>query len=413
MSNKILISILGKGQWNKELEKFDYQLTEYQIADGEKKESKLVSDIIVTQMEFDKIYIVGTEESLWSVADEYLNSYEKVVIPYGKNSQEFWKIFEVLTKLDVENKEIYFDVTHGFRSIPIFISTLLNFFTKVKDAKIKGVYYGIFEAKVDNVTPVVNMLPFLEMNAFVDAFSIFKKYSDGRDIAKIIDEKFKEIPNEKKREYGKVRELSKELEFYSKAIGFSALKLYHGSLSTIENKIGDIEEIPDNLKAIEFLMNDLKEEVTSFKELAKDWDRDLKTAELLYTRNRYAQSLTILRETVLTYILEELALDFENMDLREKSLGELFKSDSDSIIKKKSTLYFTEEFIPLLERMRELRNKSNHAFMSKNVGEKDINNSVKNLKEFIEKLKKLFEDDGVIKDRDRVKEILNNVNDKT
>ena len=409
MNNKILISILGKGQYNKELKKSDYQITEYQIEDGAKKESKLVSDIISSQMEFSKVYIVGTEESLWSVADEYLDSYEKVVIPYGKNNEEFWKIFEVLTKLDVENKEIYFDVTHGFRSIPIFVSTLLNFFTKVKNAEVKGVYYGIFEAKENNVTSVVNMLPFLEMNAFVDAFSIFKKYSDGRDIAQIINEKFKEIPNEEKRQYGKLRELAKELEFYSKAIGFSALELYHDSLLKIENKIEDIDKIPNNLKAIDFLMSDLKEDVSSFKELKKNWDRDLKTAELLYERNRYAQSLTILRETVLTYILEELALDFGNMDLREKSLGELFEGDSKRIRDKEPTVYFTKEFIPILEAMRELRNKSNHAFMSKNVGKKDIDKSVENLKKFMKDFRELFEHDEVIKDRDGIKEILNKI----
>jgi CRISPR-associated DxTHG motif protein len=406
--NKILISILGKGQSNKELKKSDYQLTKYQIENSEPIESKLVSDILIKEIGFDKVYVVGTDESLWNVANDFIGeeNYQKVTIPYGKNDSEFWKIFEVLTQLDVDNKDIYFDITHGFRSIPIFVSTLLNFFSKVKNAKVKGVYYGIFEARNNDITPVVNMLPFLEMNQFIDAFSIFKKYSDGRDIASIINEKFKEIPSHEKRKYGKIRELSKELEFYSKAIGFSAVELYHNSLSKIERKIEDIDEIPNNLKAIEFLISDMKNELNIYRELDKEWDRDLKTAELLYDKNRYAQSLTILRETVLTYILEELVLDSRDKDLREQKLGKLFKEDSNRLQKEEETIYFTKELIPLLESIRELRNKSNHAFLSKNVGTKDINNSVENLEKFLIKLRELCEFDEVIKDRNKLKEKL-------
>ncbi len=402
---KILISILGKGQYNKELKKSDYQLTKYQIENNEPIESKLVSDILIQEIGFDKVYIVGTDESLWSVANDFIGekNYEEVIIPYGKSDSEFWKIFEVLTQLDVENREIYFDITHGFRSIPLFVSTLLNFFSKVKNAKVKGVYYGIFEAKNNDITPVVNMLPFLEMNQFIDAFSIFKKYSDGRNISSIINEKFKDIPNNKKREYGKIRELSKELEFYSKTIGFSAIGLYHDSLSNIERKIEEIKVLPNNLKAIEFLISDIKDELNIYKDLEKEWDRDLKTAELLFEKNRYAQSLTILRETILTYILEELELELKDKDLRESKLGELFKEDSDLIKSKKETIYFTKEFIPLLESIKELRNKSNHAFIAKNVGNKDINNSVENLEKFIKKLRELCEFDEIIRDRELLK----------
>ncbi len=404
-SEKILISILGRGQYNKELKKSDYQFTKYRIEGNQPIESKLVSDILMKEIGFNKVYIVGTDESLWSVANNFIGekNYQKVTIPYGKNDSEFWEIFKVLIDLDVKNKEIYFDITHGFRSIPLFVSTLLNFFNKVKNAEIKGVYYGIFEAKDNNITPVVNMLPFLEMNQFIDAFSIFKKYSDGRDISSIINRKFKEIPNNQKRKYGKLRELSKELEFYSKTIGFSAIGLYHNSLSSIERKIEEIGALPNNLRAIEFLISDMKNELNIYKNLKKEWDRDLKTAELLFEKNRYAQSLTILRETILTYILEELELELKDKDLRELKLGEIFKEDSDFIKNKKETIYFTKEFIPLLEKIKELRNKSNHAFIAKNVGNKDINNSVNNLEKFIKKFKDLSKSDNIIKNKELLK----------
>ena len=403
-TKKILISILGKGQFNKNKKSYDYQLTQYQIENNEPIESKLVSDILRKHFLFEKIYIVGTEESLWNIADEFIGekNYEKVFIPYGKNENEFWKIFEKLTKLDVKNSEIYFDITHGFRSIPIFISTLLNFFTKVRNAKIKGVYYGIFEAKENGITPVVNILPFLEMNRYIDAFYLFKKYSDGREIADIIKEKFSSIPINEKKEYGKIRQLSKELEFYSKSIGFSAVKFYHDSLERIEKNINQINKIPTNLKAIEFLIEDLERESKVFDDLTYEWEKSLESVKILYNKNRYAQALTILRETVLTYLLEadnfEIGkLDYFNEELREQKLSSLLKKDSDNLKNKYDLEYFEKEFIELYQQIRELRNRSNHAFIKKDVSEKTINKSVDLLKEYIIKFENLSKNNKIFK----------------
>ncbi|EDP72904.1 TIGR02221 family CRISPR-associated protein, partial [Hydrogenivirga sp. 128-5-R1-1] len=165
---KVLISILGAG---------NYKETVYSFGDIQEKTDYVLS-VIEKAVKPDKIYIVGTEQSRWELADKSIKDYEKVVIPFGTNHQEFWKMFEILSKLDVENKDIYMDLTHGFRSIPLFISTVMNFFEKVKNAKIKGVYYGMFEVKTD-VKPVVDMLPILEMNKWIEGYTLYKEYGDS------------------------------------------------------------------------------------------------------------------------------------------------------------------------------------------------------------------------------------------
>ena len=404
---KVLIGVIGKGQYDRETGRNDYRLTKYRLDDGTMKESKLVLDILKEQLKPEKIYIVGTKESLWNVADEYIGDYEKVYIPYGKSPEEFWKIFEVLTELDIQDKEIHFDITHGFRSIPLFVSTLLNFFTKVKGASIGGVYYGIFEAKNDDgSTPVVNMFPFLEMSRFVDAFYLFQKFSDGREIAGIIQEKLKEIPVEQKKKFSKLQSLAKELEFYSKSVGFSALRFYQNSLQKIEGIIEEIDKVPDSLRATGFLMKDMTEESGRLKGIKLHWQKDMMTAKLFFERNRYAQSLTILRETALTYILETLGLDVDDKDLREDSLSAIFKSESDNLEHKKDLRYFTKEWLKLFKKIRELRNKANHAFIQRSVGEKDIKKSVDNLRDFLVETERLMNEDRIILDKNSLKSAL-------
>ncbi len=404
---KVLVGILGRGQFNKESGKYDYKETEYRLENGTKKSSKLVLDILKDEIKPDQVYIVGTKESLWGVADEYIGKYKKIIVPYGKNSEEFWEIFEVFLSLDMKDKEIHFDITHGFRSIPLFVSTLLNFFTKVKGARIGGVYYGIFEAKNDDgSTPVVNMLPFLEMNRFIEAFYIFKKYADGTEIASIIEEKLKDIPVEQKKEFSKLKSLAKELRFYSKSVGFSALRFYQSSLEKIEGIITEVEKVPSSLKATGFLMDDMEKEAGRFKGIKTLWRKDLLTAQLFFERKRYAQSLTILRETALTYILEILGLDVDDENLREKALSEAIKVDEENVKQKKQQQFFTKDWIILYKEIRNLRNRANHAFVKKGVGEKVIKKSVENLEKFLSQAASLMQEDRVIADKEKLYKFL-------
>jgi CRISPR-associated DxTHG motif protein len=404
MTQKVLISILGKGQYNANEKKYDYTLTKYRLPNGTSVESKLVSDILAKKLTPEKIYIVGTTESLWNVANSYLSDYEKIIIPYGTNENEFWQIFDILTELDVTDKEIYFDITHGFRSIPLFVSTILNFFKNVKNSNIRGIYYGIFEAKDKNgITPVINMLPFLEMNDWIDAFTIFRKYSDGRDIALLMQEKFNLITNEEKKNYGKIQNTAKELDFYSKSIGFSAVEFYIDSLDKIDEYITEIDAIPAQLHAINYLLDAMRKEASEFNDLNTIWQRHLKAARLLFDKNRYAQSLTVLREVIYTYILEKLSLDLKDESLRENGIGRIIREEEQRYQRKKQTRYLSAEFLDLIGKIRELRNKSNHAFIKKSTGPKEIKNSVKNLKIYLQKTENFFSRNNTIKDKEALR----------
>ncbi len=370
---KVLISVLGAG---------NYRETIYKFGDLEEKTNYVLS-VIKKVISPDKIYIVGTEQSRWNLADELIGDYEKVVIPFGTNHQEFWQMFEILSGLDVENKDIYMDLTHGFRSIPLFISTVMNFFEKVKNAKIKGVYYGMFEVQGE-VKPIIDMLPILEMNNWIEGYTLYKEYGDSRKIGDLIEEKFKQIPNEQKRIYQNLGKLPKVLEKSSKAFGFTALDFYVKSLNDVINVSKSLEKIPYNLKAMEFLINDIEKSSEIFQNISKNWEKQLKLAEIYSDKNRYAQSLTALRESMITFILEEAGLDWENKNLREEAgVGKLFAEEPD---------IFPKEFRSLLDQIKDLRNKASHGFIGKNSSEDEIKQSIDKLKTYIGRAKEISTD---------------------
>lgn len=58
----------------------------------------------------------------WSTLRELLHEKTHVVevdIPEGKSEEELWEIFKKISDAVDEGEEVIFDITHGFRSLPM------------------------------------------------------------------------------------------------------------------------------------------------------------------------------------------------------------------------------------------------------------------------------------------------------
>ena len=70
---------------------------------------------------------------------------EGVAIPEGFSEEDVWEIFNIVYGKLKENDQIFFDITHAFRSIPLFASTLFNFAQYMLGVEVVSVNYGAFE----------------------------------------------------------------------------------------------------------------------------------------------------------------------------------------------------------------------------------------------------------------------------
>ncbi len=379
---KVLITILGKGQFNRELKKFDYNTATYQLPDGFLHTTKLVSDALATYINPDKVYVIGTRESLWDLANELLGEYEKVEVPFGKSPEEFWDMFKTLSQLDVEGKDVYLDITHGFRSIPLFVSTLVNLFTKVKGAQVKGIFYGIWEARHKEgdkeITPVVDLLPLVQLNEWIEGFTLFTHYGDGQHLKGLMEAHIKEVPSHERKKLGKLNSIPKVLNKYSQAVGFNAPLEIINSFKKLKDIFSQIDssELLSGMEPIEILKEAFLKEAKRFENIQREWEKQLEVAKWLFEKRRYAQSIIVLEESIFTYVMEKAGLD--PLDERRKNLGGLFREDRD-----KHRL-FSKELNDLFSRVQELRNKSGHAFMKKDISDKDFTTGIKRLQELLE-----------------------------
>lgn len=97
---------------------------------------------------------------------------EGYIIPPGFEEDEVWRIFEIVVDKIREGDEIYFDVTHAFRTIPMFATVLFNYCKYMKKSVVRGIYYGAFEKlgsleMVKAIPPAERRVPLVDMTSLV------------------------------------------------------------------------------------------------------------------------------------------------------------------------------------------------------------------------------------------------------
>jgi CRISPR-associated Csx2 family protein len=113
-------------------------------------------------------------------------------IPEGFSSEEIWELFSKLDQIILQGDQVYLDITHAFRYIPMLALSLMNFEQTVKDIALKSVYYGAFEklgpvyeieAKypnpADRMAPIINLLSLEQLQQWSNATYEFEKKGDN------------------------------------------------------------------------------------------------------------------------------------------------------------------------------------------------------------------------------------------
>lgn len=78
--------------------------------------------------------------------DSQILHFEAKSIPNGYSEKEVWEIFQIVFDCLREGDEVYFDITTGFRSLPMLGMVLLNYAKALRKVDVKAIYYGNFEA---------------------------------------------------------------------------------------------------------------------------------------------------------------------------------------------------------------------------------------------------------------------------
>lgn len=120
---------------------------------------------------------------------------ETVCIPSGENSEEIWEIFNrIYDALDNED-ELYIDITHSFRYLPMLLMVLCNYSKFMKDVKVKSITYGNYEARDTSTdeAPIIDLLPISLLQDWTSAGADFIRNGRTKELSEISEETLRSI----------------------------------------------------------------------------------------------------------------------------------------------------------------------------------------------------------------------------
>ncbi|NPA03525.1 MAG: TIGR02221 family CRISPR-associated protein [Epsilonproteobacteria bacterium] len=327
---KLLITTLGAGSKGRDGEG-DYETTNY-ILEGKKYSSTLSSLPIINHYKINKVFFIGTSGSMWDnlylrvggeneeylglliekkadknlreedleelerTIDNHLNSQGSkcILIDYAKNDEdEIWDNFEKIIKIQEYlsgDEEIYLDITHGFRYMPILNIFALEFLSQLNEKlKPKKIFYAMLDKKY---SPIVDFSIFFELLEWAKAVEEMENFASLNRLVTLARGKIKE------------EELKglKEMEEAFKIANMSAI---HKALKNLNAKLDHLKE-NDN-KVIKLLIPNIEKFI---KELYTPTlsEFQFKLARFFEDKHNFALAYIAFAEAIVTYICEKREL---------------------------------------------------------------------------------------------------------
>lgn len=255
---------------------------------------------------------IGLKQILES--KEYGSIVSSYPILEGFSESEVWEIFNtVYSKLENDD-DVYFDVTHAFRSIPMFSTILFSYAQFMKGIKLRKVFYGAFEKLgpayevkaipvEERIAPVLDLSTIIQLQELTRIAHDFNSY--GR-VGKLVDTF--SIGDDKKLKH-LISQFKKEItRLESYIITNKMAEIEKGEFVTrINEVIGGLEKQPFMTEAQRGILLNLKEHVGAFEEnggfknilAAYDWALRydmIHNAYILATESLITATLNSIRE---------------------------------------------------------------------------------------------------------------------
>jgi CRISPR-associated Csx2 family protein len=407
---KILISLLGTGRYAKgDSSKNIYETTDYLLENKLYKGLTFTSTAIIKHFDIDKVFFIGTNQSMWDNMAEFFEADEEciynildkkeswqlkeddlqslnlamdkklnsigskcIVVKDGENEDELWSVFEkfldILETID-DNDEVYFDITHLFRSVSVMSLVMAEFGKTYKNYQISGLFYGMLRRNEPSL--IINVAMFFELLEWAKAIEEIEKFASFDRFVKLSQDKIN------KNGYNKLANLEDAFSIANMTAIYKSieqLKTHLNYFSENENKI--IRLIAPRFE--KFIDRFSKNSLSDFQ---------FELAEFFGEKNNYALAYIALAEAIVTYICEKENLDENNKEARDKAkniIKEGFdKSYPYSHPKKKfANLFFNQ--------INKIRNNIAHQLETTKNPKDDINNFDKYFTDSRSYLKELF-----------------------
>ncbi len=326
----------------------------------------------------------GLHKSIKSLGFNDDQIYE-VPIPDGKSTEEINKIFmEIFNSLKKQD-QVYFDITHSFRSLPMLSLVALVYAQILKQIEIKKIYYGAFEVlgrpeEVEKMTERKRNCPIFDLTHYVYllnwSFAVeeFVKYGISHRLFDFSKKRLKPILKQAKGQDKTASDLNKFLKIIYNLTQYLATcrgkKILDLDISEFFSKdFSDV--VPELTPLLDITINKIK----GF-DSKNDWHKGMTAVDWCIEHKLIQQGYTSLQEVIKYEISKYINIpekDIENKTNFVSSFfnavyqkdedqwtGELKKHKEYAKILKQKLGKTGEDFSKIFNELTKFRNDINH-----------------------------------------------------
>ncbi|MCL2650337.1 MAG: TIGR02221 family CRISPR-associated protein [Candidatus Azobacteroides sp.] len=417
MARKVFLSFLGTNAYTKCV----YSFCSIRSNAVEYVQSALIEMFCTDWTEKDKIFVFITkeaEEKNWERLKQEWHVNTAIIkgihIPSGKNEEEIWQIFQILYDALEKSDELYVDITHSFRSIPLLASSLLQYAKFLKNISVQGIYYGAFETlgnprdildRIPNaeerIAPVFDLTAFSKIQDWSVAANDFIRFGNTSRLSQLTKGNIYSVLRESKGQ-NQVASALNRLNQYIDELSLNiktnrGKKIIEGEApDNIIHILNSLEQ--DLIRPLNPILSDLKKSVNDIYNEKGNTKNMLLAVKWCIEKQLIQEGFTILQEGIISFLL----IDYRNKDKREyvsgflnrffsgtfdRSRFKLNTQDSENLEEHLGSIPGIEKWSSIFKKITDYRNDINHAGMTdKTIAATAFESKLKELYEQTERL---------------------------
>lgn len=309
-------------------------------------------------------------------------------VPIGNDEKEIMSIFSTIFGLLQEGDELYFDITHGFRYLPMITLVLGNYSKFLKNVTVRWIGYGNFEGRnqATNIAQVVDLTSMSMLQDWTTAAADFINNGNAASVVSLTQQQLRPILREAKGSDANATAIKKMSSALNNVVndfkycrGFNIIEATN--VKELKESLAELQECM--IEPLTPLIGTIGDSVSEFDDSSSiSIANGFAAARWCLDNNMSQQAATIMQETVISHICIKHSLDYKtesqrniasralNVKAYEKPMEtwvlkydeyEPFKS-----IIETEPLLDNDEFLKTYKNLAELRNDLNHCGMRNN-----------------------------------------------
>ena len=239
----------------------------------------------------------------------------------GMNKEEIWEVFQTIYDTLEEGDEVYMDLTHSFRFLPMLLLVLGNYAKFLKGITIENIVYGNYEARniAENEAPIISLLPLASLQDWTFAAANYLQNGRVMQLEDLANKELREILQNTKDINQDARSLNKYVKtlstFTKDLLNCRGQAIRSGeAINAIRTEAKRIEKviIPPMAPVLDKINHSLEIFLPN-----EHVFNGFYAAQWCFNNQLYQQAITTLQENIVTYICLQKKLDISNIAQRE------------------------------------------------------------------------------------------------